>query len=210
MAQYQAAHQKLESKRNEFDKKLIKLNEKYEVIKGIFYWDFLKITPISGDKLNRWVQPKRGYELSLSAQALDSIYVLNYVNKLDKAKDTLGIQNLFQQLDMYNDGFDGGKKDGTVNFYTEKLWGPEITKKLLDQLKKEMEKEKEREKKEMEKVVGTRGRTFEGTVTKKFDKRVVIEFERTVRVPKYERFMKKKTKIKRKNKILLIVFIEHF
>lgn len=107
--EYAKAFQKRESQRSEFDKKLIKLNEKHEVIKGIFYWDFLKITPISGDKLNRWVQPKRGYELSLSAQALDSIYVLNHVNKLNKAKDTLGIQNLFQRLDMYNDGFGDGK-----------------------------------------------------------------------------------------------------
>ncbi len=51
------------------------------------------------------------------------------------------------------------------------------------------------EKKEEKNLVGTRGRTFEGNVTKKFDKRVVIEFERTVRVPKYERFMKKKTRL---------------
>ncbi len=40
-----------------------------------------------------------------------------------------------------------------------------------------------------------RGRTFEGFVKKKFPKRVVIEFERTVYVPKYERFYKKKTRI---------------
>ena len=44
-------------------------------------------------------------------------------------------------------------------------------------------------------VVGTRGRTFEGTVVKKFDRRAVIEFERTVKVAKYERFMRKKTRI---------------
>tara|TARA_Y100000034_G_C6725675_1_gene321196 strand:- start:23 stop:322 length:300 start_codon:yes stop_codon:yes gene_type:complete len=44
-------------------------------------------------------------------------------------------------------------------------------------------------------LVGTRGRTFQGEVTKKFDTRVVIEFERTVRVAKYERFAKKKTRI---------------
>ncbi|MEI6731205.1 MAG: 30S ribosomal protein S17 [archaeon] len=37
----------------------------------------------------------------------------------------------------------------------------------------------------------TRGRTFEGTVTKKFPNRVVVEFERTVFVKKYERFYKK-------------------
>lgn len=43
--------------------------------------------------------------------------------------------------------------------------------------------------------IPTRGRIFEGTVTKKFPKRVVIEFERTVYVRKYERYYKKKTKL---------------
>lgn len=41
----------------------------------------------------------------------------------------------------------------------------------------------------------SRGRIFEGTVIKKFDRRIVIEFERTVYVAKYERYAKKKTKI---------------
>ncbi len=44
------------------------------------------------------------------------------------------------------------------------------------------------------KIVGTRGRTFQGYVIKKFPGRAVIESERTVRVPKYERFALKKTK----------------
>ncbi len=44
-------------------------------------------------------------------------------------------------------------------------------------------------------TIPTRGRTFEGTVTKKFPTRVVIEMERTVFVKKYERFYKKKTRI---------------
>ena len=39
--------------------------------------------------------------------------------------------------------------------------------------------------------VPTRGRVFEGTVTKKFPMRIVIEAERTVFVKKYERFYKK-------------------
>ena len=43
--------------------------------------------------------------------------------------------------------------------------------------------------------VGTRGRVFEGTVTKKFPLRVVVEFERTVFVHKYDRFYKKKTRL---------------
>jgi len=45
------------------------------------------------------------------------------------------------------------------------------------------------------KLVGTRGRVFQGEVIKKFDTRVVIEFERTVRIAKYERYAKKKTRI---------------
>jgi len=41
----------------------------------------------------------------------------------------------------------------------------------------------------------TRGRTFEGRVTKKFPKRVVIELERMIYSKKYERYFKSKTKI---------------
>ncbi len=44
-------------------------------------------------------------------------------------------------------------------------------------------------------IVGTRGRFFYGTVTKKFENRAVVEFERTVKVHKYERFMRKKTRL---------------
>ena len=41
----------------------------------------------------------------------------------------------------------------------------------------------------------SRGRTFQGTVIRKFHKRVVIEFERMIYVRKYERYAKSKTKI---------------
>ena len=41
----------------------------------------------------------------------------------------------------------------------------------------------------------SRGRTFEGKVTKKFNKRIVIEFERMIYVKKYERYKKSRTKI---------------
>lgn len=40
-----------------------------------------------------------------------------------------------------------------------------------------------------------RGRVFEGTVTKKFYKRVVIELERMVYIKKYERYARSKTKL---------------
>lgn len=40
-----------------------------------------------------------------------------------------------------------------------------------------------------------RGRTFEGRVTKKLNKRVTIEFERMIYVRKYERYAKSRTKL---------------
>jgi small subunit ribosomal protein S17 len=43
--------------------------------------------------------------------------------------------------------------------------------------------------------VAVRGRIFKGVVTRKFPKRIAIEFDRTVKIPKFERFMKKKTRI---------------
>ena len=43
--------------------------------------------------------------------------------------------------------------------------------------------------------ISLRGRSFKGTVVKKFPKRVVIEFERTIYIKKYERYAKRKTKL---------------
>lgn len=47
-----------------------------------------------------------------------------------------------------------------------------------------------------EKKLRLRGRILKGTVTKKFPRRITIEFERMVKIPKYERFEKRKTTIK--------------
>lgn len=41
----------------------------------------------------------------------------------------------------------------------------------------------------------TRGKFFEGTVIKKFPKRIAIEFERMIYVRKYERYARGRTKI---------------
>ena len=43
--------------------------------------------------------------------------------------------------------------------------------------------------------ISLRGRSFKGTVIRKFPKRVVIEFERTLFIKKYERYSKRKTKL---------------
>jgi len=78
-----------------------------------------------------------------------------------------------------------------------------------------MERTKIKEKIENRKIVGTalkeikcedrdcpfhgelraRGRIFEGKVTKKFPRRIAIEFERRIYIRKYERYAESKTKI---------------
>ncbi len=45
------------------------------------------------------------------------------------------------------------------------------------------------------KPVSLRGRRFCGKVIRKFPSRVVIEFERTIYIKKYERYAKRKTKL---------------
>ena len=57
---------------------------------------------------------------------------------------------------------------------------------------KELAKSSEANRKEL---ITPRGRIFEGIVIKKFHRRIVIQFERTVYIPKYERFYRKKTKL---------------
>jgi small subunit ribosomal protein S17 len=43
--------------------------------------------------------------------------------------------------------------------------------------------------------IRARGRSFKGKVIRKFPKRVVIEFERTIYIKKYERYSKRKTRL---------------
>lgn len=73
-----------------------------------------------------------------------------------------------------------------------------------------MEKQKIKQEDKKEKLVGTvcsdldcpthgnlsvRGRSFDGKVIRKFNKRITIEFERMIYVQKYERYAKSRTKI---------------
>ena len=82
LAEYKISHQKLESKRDEFDKKLIKLNEKFEVLQGVFTWQYMRIIPKANDKNNTWFIPM-DMEL-LKIDTLSSITSLKYLSAIDK------------------------------------------------------------------------------------------------------------------------------
>lgn len=90
---YNSAHQKLESKRDEFDKKLIKLVEKFQVVQSIFNWQYMKIIPVANEPNNKWFVP-----LSMELLQLDSLssgLALRYISGLDEAAKT----NKYGQVD---------------------------------------------------------------------------------------------------------------
>jgi cytochrome c-type biogenesis protein CcsB len=51
------AFQKLESKRNEFDKNLIKLVDRYQVVQSFTAWSYMRLVPIKNDSNNTWCNP---------------------------------------------------------------------------------------------------------------------------------------------------------
>lgn len=54
---YQKAHQKLDKNKGEYDKQLIKLVERYQIIAGFPAWTYLKIIPVKADGNNGWYAP---------------------------------------------------------------------------------------------------------------------------------------------------------
>jgi len=57
MDEYEVAHGKSDGQKNEFDKQLIKLGERYRLLKEIFQFKHLRIVPIPGDDNGKWIWP---------------------------------------------------------------------------------------------------------------------------------------------------------
>ncbi len=83
---YQAAHQLVEMKRGEYDKKLIKLVERFQVMQSVFQWRYMQIVPARNDASKKWYVP-----LSRTVMEIDSVashLAINYISSIDQgAKD---------------------------------------------------------------------------------------------------------------------------
>jgi len=66
--EYATAHGKAEKFQDEFEKKLIKLTERFQVFQGAISWQFFKIIPKKNDLNNRWYVP-----MSIEIQGEDTI-----------------------------------------------------------------------------------------------------------------------------------------
>ena len=82
--QYKKAFQTPESNRNEFDKKIIKLHEKFQVTTMIFRGVFLRVNPIKNDANNRWKDNSEWNKFHLKYMAFQSLK-----NYRDKNLDSL-------------------------------------------------------------------------------------------------------------------------
>ena len=98
MKEYEEAHHKLESHRNEFDKKLIKLVEKFQVVQAVFMWQYMRIIPAKGEPNNTWFVP---FDRELfKYDTVSSGVALRYLTALDKA----GKSNSYgEALDLLNE-----------------------------------------------------------------------------------------------------------
>jgi len=102
--EYNTAHQTMESKRGEFEKQVLKLGEKFQIMGRIFSigWDFLKVLPIKDEPNNKWSSMLNFEENPVGCavaveylKALDEAY-LNQ-NAYSKAKDKLDDLKTFQR-----------------------------------------------------------------------------------------------------------------
>ena len=104
MDKYNAAHQKMESKRSEFDKKIIKLVERFQVVGSIFQWTYMKIIPLKNDTNNAWYVPldmslmqKDSTSSKLAMQYFVAVNDGAKANSFGQATDKLAALKKFQR-----------------------------------------------------------------------------------------------------------------
>jgi cytochrome c-type biogenesis protein CcsB len=78
---YAQSFQKLESKRDEFDKKIIKFKERFQVTYSIISWEYMKLIPISKDPNNTWSSPLN-MGIRQSSDSIGVIAALNYFQSI--------------------------------------------------------------------------------------------------------------------------------
>ncbi len=96
LAEYNASHQKLESKRDEFEKKIIKLVEKYQVMQAFMSWGYMKLIPMPNDPSHMWHVPLEEELMKVDTAA--SFMTLRYLASLDEGARNDAFGNASDQL----------------------------------------------------------------------------------------------------------------
>lgn len=99
--EYNTAFRKMESKRNEFDKKVIKLGEKFQILNEVLIWEFMKLIPLKGDQMNRWVMPFDQMLTEQEASKELSRDCLRYLHAIDSSARLNDFAYADAQLDIF-------------------------------------------------------------------------------------------------------------
>ena len=89
--EYAAAHGKAEKFQDEFEKKLIKLTERFEVFQGIISWQYMRLIPKKNDPNNKWYVPM-SMEI-MGEDSISSIVTLKYLAAIDEATQNKNYNN---------------------------------------------------------------------------------------------------------------------
>ncbi|MDC3252856.1 cytochrome c biogenesis protein CcsA [Crocinitomicaceae bacterium] len=83
--EYNEAHRKPEGNRNEFDKQVLKLGERFQLLVGVYSmaWDLIRALPIEGNPQNTWSPI-----LDIKTNPVGVSVAVQYLTELDKAFDT--------------------------------------------------------------------------------------------------------------------------
>lgn len=96
---YAKAHQTPESKRGEYEKRILQLGERYEVISMIFTWEYMKLIPIERDPNHTWYSPFKA-ELETGNPEGRKL-LLDYLNALNEASKSGSYKRADELLDSF-------------------------------------------------------------------------------------------------------------
>lgn len=93
--EYTAAFEKPDARKNEFDKQLIKLGERYRVLKDVLNYQFFRVIPIPDDERGGWAWPfaleLRDKDLTGNNLAVSLLQELYAVTEGDKKFESAGV-----------------------------------------------------------------------------------------------------------------------
>lgn len=95
LEEYNIAHKKPDSRKNEFDKKLLKLGEKYQVVQTIFMWQYMKIMPAKNAVNNIWYVPLDPELMKMNSTT--SSIAMDYIKEVFNAAKT----NNYSKADIF-------------------------------------------------------------------------------------------------------------
>ncbi len=100
--EYEEAHQKMDAKKTEFDKKLIKFIERHQVIQSFFTWQYFRVVPIPNDAKHHWVAP---FDMELtkvdSVWSYRTLQYLSDIHDASESNDYSKADNLLAELKAY-------------------------------------------------------------------------------------------------------------